>query len=84
MRRANAYLEAGADCAYPILCPPEDVAGLAERVAGPVNVLARPGMPGPADLERVGIARLTWGAGLAMAAYAEAARVAGAGLSEAT
>jgi len=84
VRRASAYLEAGADCAYPIFCPPEDVAGLAEGIAGPVNVLARPGMPGPADLERAGIARLTWGAGLAIAAYAEAARIAGAGLAEAT
>jgi 2-methylisocitrate lyase-like PEP mutase family enzyme len=84
VRRANAYLDAGADCAYPIFCPPEDIPGLAEGIAGPVNVLARPGVPGPAELERVGVARLTWGAGLAGAAYAEAARIAGAGLAEAT
>jgi hypothetical protein len=39
-----------------------------------------PGTPPPAELERLGVARLTFGGGLATAAYAEAARIAGEAL----
>jgi 2-methylisocitrate lyase-like PEP mutase family enzyme len=78
--RANAYLAAGADCIYPILCPPEAIGELAHRIDGPINVLARAGSPGPRELESLGVARMTWGSGLASLAYAEAARVATAAL----
>jgi 2-methylisocitrate lyase-like PEP mutase family enzyme len=81
VERAAAYLEAEADCVYPILCPTEVVAELAERIDGPINVVVVPGLPSPAELERMGVARLTWGAGLATAAYAEAARIAREALS---
>jgi len=78
--RANAYLAAGADCTYPIACPAEDVAALADATEGPVNILLGPGLPPPAELEWVGVARATFGSGLASAAYAEAARVAAVAL----
>lgn len=81
VERANAYLAAGADCAYPIFCPPETVEQLAREINGPVNVLFRPGIPGRAELQRLGVARATWGSGLASLAYAEAARVAGEALA---
>ena len=71
---------AGADCVYPILCPAGAIAELARRIDGPVNVVAMPGTPPPAELERLGVARLTFGGGLATAAYAEAARIAGEAL----
>jgi len=74
--RANAYLDAGADCAYPIFCPPETVEDLVNAINGPINVLLSPGMPSADELERSGVARATWGSGLASLAYAEAARVA--------
>jgi 2-methylisocitrate lyase-like PEP mutase family enzyme len=74
--RANAYLDAGADCAYPILCPPEAVQALVDGIAGPVNVLLRPGLQQPPELERMGVARATFGSGLANLAYAEAAHAA--------
>ena len=80
VERGNAYLAAGADCVYPIFCPAEVIAELVERIEGPINVAALPGTPPPAELERLGVARLTFGAGLASAAYAEAARIAGAAL----
>jgi 2-methylisocitrate lyase-like PEP mutase family enzyme len=79
--RADAYLAAGADCVYPILCPVDAIAELARTIDGPVNVLAVPGMPAPDELESLGVARLTWGSGLANLAYAEAARVAAAALA---
>jgi 2-methylisocitrate lyase-like PEP mutase family enzyme len=75
--RANAYLAAGADCAYPILCPPDGIAAIVRRIDGPVNVLVADGVPPPRQLAALGVARLTWGSGLATRAYAEAARIAG-------
>jgi len=81
VERANAYLAAGADCTYPIFCATEHIADLARRIDGPVNVLVRPGVPEPAELQALGVARLTWGSGLASLAYAEAARVAASALA---
>jgi len=72
--RANAYLGAGADCAYPILCPPVSIPELARRIEGPMNVIAGDGVPAPNDLQELGVARMTWGGGLAAIAYAAAAR----------
>ena len=76
VERAGAYLAAGADCVYPIFCPTEAIGVLARRIHGPINVLARAGAPEPSELETLGVARMTWGSGLAHLAYAEAARVA--------
>ena len=75
VERANAYLAAGADCAYPILCPPVSIPELARRIDGPMNVIADRGVPGPAELHELGVARLTWGGGLAAVAYDAAVRV---------
>jgi 2-methylisocitrate lyase-like PEP mutase family enzyme len=74
VERASAYLAAGADCAYPILCPPVSIPELARRIDGPMNVLAGDGVPSPADLQDLGVARLTWGGGLAAIAYEAAVR----------
>jgi 2-methylisocitrate lyase-like PEP mutase family enzyme len=74
VERASAYLAAGADCAYPILCPPVSIPELARRIDGPMNVLAGDGVPSPTDLQDLGVARLTWGGGLAAIAYEAAVR----------
>ena len=74
--RANAYLAAGADCVYPILAPPESIAALVHRIDGPINVIVAQGTPAPAELQELGVARMTWGGGLAAAAYGEAERIA--------
>jgi 2-methylisocitrate lyase-like PEP mutase family enzyme len=79
--RGNAYLAAGADCVYPILAPPESIAALAHRIDGPINVIAGNGTPTPAELRELGVARLTWGGGLAAAAYDEAVRITADALS---
>jgi 2-methylisocitrate lyase-like PEP mutase family enzyme len=79
--RGNAYLAAGADCIYPILAPVESIAALAHRINGPINVIAELETPPPAELQELGVARMTWGSNLAAAAYAEAARIAGAALA---
>ena len=80
VERGNAYLEAGADCVYPIACPVDAIADLASQTDGPINVLVIPGLPEPHELQALGVARMTWGSGLASIAYAEAARVAGEAL----
>ncbi len=79
--RANAYLAAGADCAYPILAPVSSIDALVHRIKGPINVIAAPGTPSPAELDELGVARLTWGSNLATAAYASAVRIAAKALA---
>lgn len=79
--RGNAYLAAGADCVYPILAPVSSIEALVHRIKGPINVIAVPETPPPAELEELGVARMTWGSGLATAAYAEAVRIAASALA---
>src|SRR3954471_14544778 len=76
--RANAYLAAGADCAYPILAPVASIGELVDRIEGPINVILTPSTPPTSDLAALGVARVTWGGGLAALAYGEAVRVAAA------
>jgi 2-methylisocitrate lyase-like PEP mutase family enzyme len=67
--RGNAYLAAGAECVYPILAPPESIAALVHRIDGPVNVIVDERTPPAAELDELGVARMTWGSGLATLAY---------------
>lgn len=60
VRRARAYLAAGADCIFPIgLADAATLAALVKAVDAPVNVAARPGMPDVAELGRLGVARVS-------------------------
>lgn len=62
--RARRYLDAGADCVYPIVLAEE--AAIAKFVElGPVNVLLRPGTPDRQQLAGLGVARISLGGGLA-------------------
>lgn len=65
VERANAYVRAGADCTFPIgVADPSVVGDLVSAIDGPVNVLAfGPDGPSPAELERLGVARVSTGAG---------------------
>ncbi|MFF5171113.1 isocitrate lyase/phosphoenolpyruvate mutase family protein [Micromonospora sp. NPDC000089] len=70
LRRAEAYLAAGADGIFvPGVVDPATIARLVAGVAGPVNVLAGPGAPGVAALAQLGVARVSLGSALAEAAY---------------
>ncbi|MEV6826221.1 isocitrate lyase/phosphoenolpyruvate mutase family protein [Amycolatopsis sp. NPDC051102] len=63
--RAKAYLEAGADCVYPIhLRTPELIAEFVQGTGGAVNAPAWPGSPGLEGLARLGVARISLGGGL--------------------
>ena len=77
VRRANAYLRAGADCAFvPFVADREIIARLAREIDGPLNVLGTPDTPPVAELERLGVRRVSVGGGLARAAYGRARRLA--------
>ncbi|MGZ4352947.1 MAG: isocitrate lyase/PEP mutase family protein [Gaiellaceae bacterium] len=76
IRRGRLYLDAGADCVYPIFL--SDLGTIRELVAelGTVNVLLRPGGPTVAELADAGVARVSVGSGLfklAQASLREAA-----------
>jgi 2-methylisocitrate lyase-like PEP mutase family enzyme len=62
LTRARAYLEAGADCVYPIgLRKPNALAAFMADAGGPVNILAWPDAP---NLGELGVARISYGGGL--------------------
>lgn len=85
VERANAYLAAGADCAFPIgVSDGAAIGELAARIDGPVNVLAGADTPPIAELERLGVARVTFGSGLTRAAYTAPERAASEALGEGT
>jgi 2-methylisocitrate lyase-like PEP mutase family enzyme len=76
LERGRAYREAGADCIFvPGLADRETIAALVEGL-GPISLLARPGGPGLDELQRLGVARVSFGPGtlgVAMAALQGAA-----------
>ncbi len=64
LRRANAYREAGADCLFvPGVQDRETIAALVREIQGPVNILATAGSPTVAELEQLGVARVSVGSG---------------------
>lgn len=73
VRRARAYLDAGADGVYPIaLADPAVIAAFCAAVPAPVNIGARPGLPDLAALGRLGVARVSTATRLAMIALSAA------------
>ena len=61
LRRARAYLDAGADCVYPIgLWEAGALAGFLSACPGPVNVLRIPPAPSLAELAGLGVARVSY------------------------
>lgn len=64
IKRANAFREAGADCVFvPGLYDPSDIGKLRRESPGPMNILASPKTPPVAELERLGVSRLSFGSG---------------------
>ena len=83
LRRGAIYAEAGADGLFvPGLTNADDIAGVVARTPLPVNLLAFPGLPCAAELERLGVRRLSAGSGLSSAAYGRAASLATAFLRD--
>jgi 2-methylisocitrate lyase-like PEP mutase family enzyme len=75
LSRAEAYATAGADSLFvPGLVDLETIAALVEQSPLPVNIMAGPGAPPVAELEAVGVRRVSVGTAIAQAAYGAARR----------
>lgn len=71
VRRAQAYLAAGADGIYPMgVAEPDVIKTLCARIDAPINVMARDGLPDLDALTTLGVARVTTATHLATRAYA--------------
>lgn len=77
VRRAEVYLAAGADGIFvPGLFDVETIRRLTSTIAAPINIMAGPGAPFVAQLEDLGVRRVSIGMALAQAAYAHTRRAA--------
>jgi len=62
LRRAHAYVEAGADCVFPfLLWEPDALQSFISDAPGSVNVLQIPPTPSHAELAEFGVARISYG-----------------------
>jgi len=74
IERGNKYREAGADCIFvPGIWSRDDISALIKEIAAPINILANPTNapslpPSVAELEELGVARLSLGASVTKAA----------------
>ena len=64
IERGKAFLSAGADCVFvPGVRDRDTIAALVQGIGGPVNILGVDGTPPIADLESLGVARVSVGSG---------------------
>lgn len=69
VRRGNAFLEAGADCVFvPGVRDAETIGALVEAISGPVNILAGAPSPPLPEMKALGVARVSIGGLLSLAA----------------
>jgi len=62
IRRAIAYRDAGADCVYPMgLIDATSIAKFVKALDFPINVMVRKGLPPASELQRLGVARVSFG-----------------------
>lgn len=62
LRRAVAFRDAGADCIFlPGVKEPELISRFVKDLKFPINILAGPGFPAIAELQRLGVARVSLG-----------------------
>jgi 2-methylisocitrate lyase-like PEP mutase family enzyme len=72
--RGRRYAEAGADCVYPFAARGRKaIRRLVEEVGAPVNIVAVPTGLGRSELAALGVARVSFGGGLAIRALEAAA-----------
>ncbi len=67
--RGEAYRDAGADCVYPMgLTDASQISQFVKAVRCPVNVMVRSGLPPVGELEKLGVARVSFGPSASYAA----------------
>ena len=76
VERLCAYRDAGADCLFtPGLYDRDTIAKLVKAVDTPLNILANPACPPIAELEKIGVARVSSGSGIMRAAMGIVQRI---------
>jgi 2-methylisocitrate lyase-like PEP mutase family enzyme len=69
VRRTTAYRDAGADCVYPMgLTEAGSISRFVKELDFPINVMVRKGLPPVSELERLGVARVSFGPSASYAA----------------
>ena len=69
IRRGKAYRDIGADCVYPMgLADAESISEFVKALDFPVNVMVRRGLPPVQELQRLGVARVSFGPSASYAA----------------
>jgi 2-methylisocitrate lyase-like PEP mutase family enzyme len=64
IERGKAFLAAGADCVFvPGVRDRDTIAALVQGIGGPINIIAVAGAPPVAELQRLGVARVSVGSG---------------------
>jgi 2-methylisocitrate lyase-like PEP mutase family enzyme len=77
VERLRAYRKAGADCVFaPGIRDAETIGKLVRALDAPLNILLQPGGAGVAELEKLGVARVSLGSGTARAALGMARKIA--------
>ncbi len=77
VRRARAYVAAGADGVFiPLVVDPDVMRQLSAAVGAPLNVLAGPGSPPITELRALGVSRVSVGPGLVRSVMAHIRRAA--------
>src|SRR5947209_2145044 len=62
VRRAMVYRDAGADCVYPMgLTDAASIGNFVKALGFPINVMVRKGLPPISELQRLGVARVSFG-----------------------
>jgi 2-methylisocitrate lyase-like PEP mutase family enzyme len=83
LARAERYRAAGADGLFvPGVVDAADIRAIASAAKLPLNVMSRPGLPSPSELEALGVRRLSAGASIAQAVFGRAASLATAFLRD--
>jgi len=79
VRRARAFRDLGADCVYPMgLVEADAISRFVQELDFPVNVMVRKGLPPVPDLQRMRVARVSFGPSASYAAlWAPASRLEG-------
>jgi 2-methylisocitrate lyase-like PEP mutase family enzyme len=76
VERLRAYRDAGADCLFvPGMYDLETISKLVKAMQAPLNILASPACPPMAELEKIGVARVSAGSGIMRAAMGAVQRV---------
>jgi 2-methylisocitrate lyase-like PEP mutase family enzyme len=70
IRRCQAFRDAGADCVYPMrLTDAASIETFVKAVQHPVNVMVRKGLPPLAELQRLGVKRVSFGPSASYATF---------------